>query len=87
MESRASKILRKHLGSDGIKNLFETNEPLWDDIIDSMNEALDVTTHLKTNIKYMDDKFYGKLPVTECCGQGPITNENYCSNCGRKIIK
>ena len=27
------------------------------------------------------------LEVTECCKIGPITNENYCPNCGKKIIK
>lgn len=26
------------------------------------------------------------IPVTDCCKVGPITNENYCPNCGKKII-
>ncbi len=25
--------------------------------------------------------------VTSCCKMGPITRENYCPNCGKKIIK
>jgi len=33
---------------------------------------------------------WGVLPhlqVTACCGIGPITNENYCPSCGRRIVK
>lgn len=37
-------------------------------------------------IKYYDD-FAGWIYGTECCGVAPITNEKYCPNCGRKIIK
>ena len=25
--------------------------------------------------------------VTSCCKMGPITRENHCPNCGKKIIK
>ena len=28
-----------------------------------------------------------KIPVTDCCGIGPITNEKYCPECGKRIIK
>lgn len=35
------------------------------------------------NEMFMDDYYL----VTKCCGIGPITKENYCPECGRKIIK
>ncbi|MFA5299340.1 MAG: hypothetical protein WC389_14210 [Lutibacter sp.] len=28
-----------------------------------------------------------KVTVTECCKIGPITNEKYCPECGKKIIR
>ena len=34
-----------------------------------------------------DDMFDIDCYVTGCCGVGPITNENYCPNCGVKIEK
>ena len=36
------------------------------------------------------EDYYGaitNITITKCCGIGPITNENFCPNCGRKIIK
>lgn len=30
---------------------------------------------------------FGLLMLTSCCKIGPITNENYCPGCGRKIVK
>lgn len=26
------------------------------------------------------------IDVTECCKAGPISNENYCPNCGKRIV-
>ena len=33
-----------------------------------------------------EDSFYEET-VTKCCGVGMITNENFCTNCGRKIMR
>ena len=30
---------------------------------------------------------FGTYGVTECCRFGPLTDENYCPNCGKKINK
>lgn len=38
-----------------------------------------------TIIRY--NNFTGNVRATACCGIRPITNENYCPKCGRKIIK
>lgn len=27
------------------------------------------------------------IDVTECCKVGPISSENYCPNCGKKIVQ
>ena len=36
-------------------------------------------------VKY-EDNFVAPWKVTKCCKTGPITNEKYCPNCGKKII-
>ena len=44
------------------------------------------TTELITE----EEDYYGamtNITKTKCCGIGPITNENFCPNCGRKIIR
>ena len=33
-----------------------------------------------------EDSFY-EIIKTKCCGIGPITDENFCPNCGRKIVR
>ena len=42
-------------------------------------------------ITEMDDLYGIDIPIeitkTKCCGIAPITNENFCPNCGRKIIR
>ena len=32
-----------------------------------------------------EDVMFGKYKLTSCCKQGPVTQENYCPNCGAKI--
>lgn len=34
-----------------------------------------------------DDFYQTDVSVTSCCKIGPITSENYCPNCGKKIVK
>lgn len=34
-----------------------------------------------------EDLYNGDIRVTSCCGEGPIIDENYCPNCGKKIKK
>lgn len=36
------------------------------------------------------EDYYGSMTniiKTKCCGIAPITNENFCPNCGRKIVR
>ena len=36
------------------------------------------------------EDYYGSITnitKTKCCGIAPITNENFCPNCGRKIVR
>ena len=36
------------------------------------------------------EDYYGamtNITKTKCCGIAPITNENFCPNCGRKIMR
>lgn len=43
-----------------------------------------------TKIIQIEDDYFGDsviLDATECCKVNPITNENYCPNCGKKIIR
>ena len=62
------------------------------------NEAI---SQLQTRIKELEEEktteliiekydYFGlitNINKTKCCGIAPITNENYCPNCGRKIIR
>ena len=41
----------------------------------------------KTTIVTKHEDFVGWIKVTKCCKIGPITNENNCPNCGKRIIK
>lgn len=38
---------------------------------------------------YIDNIFGNEITYkqTSCCKTAPITNENYCPNCGKKILK
>jgi hypothetical protein len=38
---------------------------------------------------YIDDLFGNEITYkqTSCCKTAPITNENFCPNCGNKILK
>ena len=36
---------------------------------------------------YEDHFFELKYKQVSCCKIAPITNENYCPNCGKKILK
>ena len=40
-----------------------------------------------TTIRMTDETDYiGPIPLVDCCGIGPITNEKYCPECGKRII-
>jgi hypothetical protein len=41
----------------------------------------------KTTIVMQHEDFVGWIKVTKCCKIGPVTNENNCPNCGKRIIK
>lgn len=40
-----------------------------------------------TKIISQSDDLAGEIYATQCCQWGPITHENYCPNCGKKIIR
>lgn len=40
-----------------------------------------------TNVLPEYEEGFGTYDVTECCRFGPIVDENYCPECGKKIIK
>lgn len=52
METKAVKIIRKHLGNDQVSNIFNDNEPLWDDIVSAVTEALEESTEPKYGKHY-----------------------------------
>jgi hypothetical protein len=63
--------------------IWQYSELGWD-YWNNIFELLVNTTTLKTvNV----DEISAEMQVTGCCGIGPIINENYCSNCGKKIIR
>ena len=71
------------------KNKIQFN---MEDLIRFAEAFADVSNEVKTTelITEKEDIYgvgYAELKATKCCGIAPITNENYCPNCGRKIIK
>ena len=45
------------------------------------------TTELITEKEDVFSGCFSEITKTKCCRIAPITNENYCPNCGRKIKK
>jgi hypothetical protein len=45
------------------------------------------TVNKEVPMRIESDDFLGEYNVTGCCGGGPVTRENYCPNCGKKIKK
>ena len=69
--------------------------------LESENNLKAKNEELESRIKELEEEktteliiekedYYGcltNITKTKCCGIAPITNENYCPNCGRKIIR
>ena len=58
--------------------------------ISELNQALQLQqTGVSTCFleDYEDNFFEVKYKQVSCCKIAPITNENYCPNCGKKILK
>lgn len=70
---------------DKIKSHFEHDGDLLEGVLFTYAIAKLKGT---TNVIEVDDELFGQsipVKVTQCCGIGPVTNENYCSRCGKKI--
>lgn len=68
---------------DELKALQIENDQLKERIKELESEK---TTELITE----QEDYYGSITnitKTKCCGIAPITNENFCPNCGRKIMR
>jgi hypothetical protein len=57
IKTKATEILEKHLGKDQCSTLFNYNEPLWDDIIEAINEALSINGVVGQSEQLPQDKF------------------------------
>ena len=52
------------------------------------DRSQNVNTCKVVNSKEEDDELgIFECDVTSCCSIGPIVRENYCSSCGKKIIR
>jgi len=61
---------------------------IWECFIESETyKKIPPDTYTTTIRSVQDDELSMELPVTDCCGIGPITSENYCPNCGKRILK
>ncbi|MCG9971014.1 hypothetical protein [Christiangramia crocea] len=54
-KTKATEIIDKHLGKKQAKEIFENNEPLWDDIVDAVDEALLVNKELLESLQTLLD--------------------------------
>ena len=97
-KAKIKEIVRKRLGTyktiyighpvEVLMNEFiakKTVDAMIDDLSQlqlTQSDAVDNTCNL-----IRDKNEWPECILTDCCGIGPITYENYCSSCGKKIIK
>ena len=75
-----------------------TGTTLYEDSVSIVDkEKLNLESRIKeleeektTKLIIEKEDYYGcltNITKTKCCGIAPITNENFCPSCGRKIIR
>ena len=81
--SYVHKVIINHIKE--LEQTIENMKAIAGEKIEPINtiSSVDYTTELITK---HEGSFYQET-VTKCCGIGMITKENFCPNCGRKIIK
>lgn len=81
-KNEVSKIVRGLIFDQGVDVSKEISaiHQIMDDYV--RNECCGTTKV----IRQFEDSFMGDIDVTECCNIGPIVNENYCPQCGKKIL-
>lgn len=62
----------------------EITEKIKETLTNSFIEYLDKN---RTTTLERDGEDFASMDLVSCCKMGPITTENYCPNCGRKIIR
>ena len=65
---------------DELKSLQIENKKLKERINELESEK-------STELIIKNEGSFYEITTTKCCGVGPITNENFCPNCGRKIMR
>ena len=84
-----------------IKSKMEYKGKLYAKVCGKYIECTETVEQLESRIKELESEkstelitekedYYGamtNITTTKCCGIGPITNENFCPNCGRKIVR
>ena len=83
-----------------INDMYVESKLLFD-CQDKLNDLQIENKQLKERIKELESEkstelitekedYYGamtNITKTKCCGIAPITNENFCPKCGRKILR
>ena len=72
--------------NEPITELIET-ELLVEQLENRINELEEEKTTEQIIEKYDYFGLITNINKTKCCGILPINNENFCPNCGRKIIR
>ena len=82
------EFLNTYLG--GNKNVFTLTYDALAEMLTDYAQALQLQqTGVSTCFleDYEDHFFEVKYKQVSCCKIAPITDENYCPNCGKKILK
>ena len=100
MESKSEKWQLKRIGTmsfinDECDNLKQSDKAFFENIIrdifsDVITDFKELEAENTTEIIIEKEDYYGSITnitKTKCCGIAPIINENFCPNCGRKIIR
>ena len=71
-----------------IQLLFDRNYKQLESRIKELEQTIkNNTTELITEREDVFSGCFSEITKTKCCGIAPITNENYCPNCGRRIVR
>ena len=88
-------LIFSELGKDKVNEIIKLNTRDYNMVYSYvhkvvMNNIKELEEEKTTELIIEKEDYYGcltNITKTKCCGIAPITNENFCPNCGHKIIR
>ena len=87
-ESIIKNVIKFMCAHGNIDVLFKNEEEFYEEYKQAQALQLQQTGVSTCFLEDCEDHFFEiKYKQVSCCKISPITNENYCPNCGNKILK